>query len=128
MNKTLASIIATALLLNLSFITAAWGGADEDGCWEAPNHCISASARWSEYSKGKLISEFKNICDQRLYLRFCNERKNGSEDCGSSGLNPGATKKWGTYKANGEYSWRHIGSLNFSKDWVCAGKVRGWND
>lgn len=126
MNKTL-NVLTTALLLQLP-LTAAALNADEDGCWDAPSHCITASARWSKHNEGKLISEFTNTCRHRLYIRFCNEKNNGSEDCGSSGLKPGKTKKWGTNKATGEYSWRHIGSVTPSKDWVCSGKVRGWHD
>jgi hypothetical protein len=59
---------------------------------------------------------------------MCNDKKNGTKDCGSTGLKGGKTTKWSTYNATGEYNWKFVGVVKSSKDWVCAGKVSGWHD
>jgi hypothetical protein len=55
-------------------------------------------------------------------------RKEGNPDCGSSGVQPGNTKQWYTYEANGQFSFKAVGVVKSSKDWVCASKVSNWND
>lgn len=40
----------------------------------------------------------------------------------------GKISTWGTYSANGNYTWKHTGVLKGSKDQLCAGKVSGWNN
>jgi|TARA_R110002073_G_scaffold84612_8_gene202030 hypothetical protein len=126
--------IALFILLTLSgFAHADYrSSVDEDTCWDAKSpsggSCISATSRWSEHTKGKVIAEYTNNCDHRIYLRMCNGRNSGSDDCGASGVAPHSTKSWSTSNATGNYSYNAIGVTQGSKDWVCSGKVSNWHD
>ena len=102
--------------------------ADEDSCWNPPKWCLKSSFRWSKYDKGKLIVTYHNVCQHHMYLRMCNTRIDGSEDCGASSISAGKKKNWSTYKFDGKYTYKWVGSIKGSKDWVCAGKVLGWSD
>ncbi len=105
--------------------------ADDDGCYFPPSSysdAISSTAVWSEYTEDKLTVKHSNISNGRVYARFCNQRSNGTWDCGASGISANRTHNWTTYNATGRYKIRWIGSNNPSKDWVCAGKVSNWND
>ncbi len=103
---------------------------DGDGCWDArTNSGGNCMVVQETYWRGsKFVVKYRNACSYRIYARFCNERRSGSEDCGASGISPGRTKTWYTYEANGRYNYISVGSDIGSKDWVCAGKVRGWGD
>ena len=124
----------TALLMASQFAVADYySSVDDDTCWDGRTSSggacmVVADTKWSEYSKNRFIVKYKNICNHRIYARFCNERNNGSEDCGASGISPGRTHGWATGNANGRYSYNWIGVGKGSKDWVCAGKVEGWHD
>lgn len=104
---------------------------DSDGCWDAKNRsggsCISTSSRWSKYTDDKLIVTYTNECSHRIYITKCNERNNGSWDCGSGGISPGNSTNWNTGDASGAYEWVTVGSDRGSKDWVCAGKHPDWD-
>ena len=100
--------------------------ADEDSCWHPPSHCIQASASWSQYDSNKLIVRYQNTCAHRIYVKFCNARQNGNQDCGASGISGYGRYSWYTYNASGHYSYKTIGVLQPSKDWVCSSKVTGW--
>lgn len=101
---------------------------DEDSCWNAPNWCVTANSSWSQRSSDQLIVRYTNNCDARIYLRYCHTRNNGTKDCGATGIGAGRTHNTWTNNADGNYEWRFVGVTNPSKDWVCAGKVRGWRD
>lgn len=99
---------------------------DEDTCWEPPNWCLEVDkTRWRD---DNFLVRYRNICEHRLYVKYCNQKKDGSWSCGSTGIGGGRTSTWDTYNASGRYHYRFIGVLKGSNDWVCSGKVRGWND
>ena len=125
--KLLCGAVITVFSL-ASFANSYQVNADEDSCWNPPKWCLESSSRWSKYDKGKLIVTYHNVCQHRMYLRMCNTRVDGSEDCGASGISAGKKKNWSTYKSDGKYTYKWVGSIKGSKDWVCAGKVSGWND
>lgn len=104
---------------------------DDDGCWDARDQygdsCITATSEWNG---GRFTQILSNECPQRVYLKYCNERKNSSShDCGAWGLQGYGEKRWTTaMNASGRYGWRAVGSTISNKDWVCSGKVRSWNN
>lgn len=104
---------------------------DEDGCWSGRSsggqHClVQSDSKWGD--DDYLTVTYTNRCSDRLYVRFCNQRKDGSWDCGVDGIRPGSQKKWSTYKASGRTHANYTGSTKPMQDWVCAGKVPGWSD
>lgn len=110
-----------------------YSSVDEDSCWDGRTSgggdCVVVDdASWSQYTDGQFKVRYKNICDHRVYVRYCNGRENGSEDCGATGIGAGRTSSWSTYNASGEYSYNWIGVERGSMDWVCSGKVSGWHD
>lgn len=127
-------VLGLAVLLSSQLAVADYSSSlDEDTCWDGRTNtggpCMQvAGDKWSTYTEGKFIVTYRNVCDHRIYARFCNERNNGSEDCGASGISAGGTKSWSTYNANGRYGYNWVGVTKASKDWVCAGKIDGWND
>ena len=122
-----------ALLLPALTLADYYSSVDDDTCWDGKTSrnspcMVVDNDRWSQYSEGQFIVTYRNVCDHRIYARFCNERKDGTEDCGASGISPGKTKNWSTYRANGRYSYKWIGVTKGSMDWVCSGTVNGWHD
>ncbi|WP_341501267.1 hypothetical protein [Gallaecimonas sp. GXIMD4217] len=129
MKVTPLLVTTTALLLSAATTAATYTvSPDEDSCWDPPNWCVEAQANWSEHTQGKLVVTYTNVCQHRVYLRKCNARKDGTEDCGAGGLSGGRSTKWSTTNASGEYNYNFVGVLNGSKDWVCTGKVPNWRD
>src|SRR5690606_120631 len=109
--ETMKAIYA-ALLFATSQLAFAdyYSSVDEDTCWDGKTRSggscmVVHDTEWSEYTKGRFIVKYKNVCDHRIYASFCNERNNGSEDCGASGIMPGSIKSWATGDANGRYSY-----------------------
>lgn len=130
MNKALG----LAILLFSPLAAADYASSvDNDTCWDGLTNTggpcmVVADAKWSTHTDGKFIVSYRNVCSHRIYARFCNDRKSGSADCGASGIAPGSTKGWSTYKASGQYRYEWTGATKASKDWVCSGKVNGWGD
>jgi len=123
--------IYAALLFATSQLAFAdyYSSVDEDTCWDGKTSgggpcMVVHDTEWSEYTQGRFIVKYKNVCDHRIYASFCNERNNGSEDCGASGIMPGSVKSWATGDANGRYSYEWIGVERGSKDWLCNGKYK----
>lgn len=100
--------------------------ADSDTCWSPPDYCIQSNASWSKHTDDKLIVRYTNTCQHRIYVKFCNTRMGGGEDCGASGIAGGSSHNWYTYNATGRQSYKAVGVLKSSKDWVCSSKVSGW--
>lgn len=99
---------------------------DSDGCYAPTQDCVTITSEWKN---NDFYARFKNSCQGRIYMRFCNEQEGGREDCGASGVDQGERKTWRTGdKATGRTSARWLGSQNGSKDWVCSSKVSGWKD
>jgi len=122
---TINIFIASMVLLSP---LSAWA-IDEDGCYRPSNYCISVES--SSWKGNRFTVKYRNNCNSRIYMRFCNERTGGrSADCGASGITPQGTKSWWTTKQNatGRYSYTFTGSTKGSSDWVCSGKVSGWKD
>ena len=106
--------------------------ADEDGCFTAGDRCVSVKSEFrgkGEYREFRI--QMTNNCRARLYIKYCFERTDGKASCRATGLRPGRSTLPGvtsTYNGTGRYSVNWVGVLQPSKDWVCAGKVEGWND
>jgi len=127
MRKT---IILSLMVLSSSAYSDYASSVDSDGCWDALNEkgdeCVVVDrTKWDDT---KFRVYYKNTCAHRVYARMCNGRKEGNPDCGSSGIQPGDTKQYYTYKASGEYTFITVGAVKPSSDWVCAGRVPNWND
>ena len=107
------------------------GPTDEDGCFVAETadgmYCIrEVDAKWGDYDR--LTVKWRNVCAKRVYVRKCIQKENGTEFCGAQGVSAGNTFNWDTTRASGRYATTAVGSVNPGKDWVCAGKVEGWDD
>jgi hypothetical protein len=122
----------TLFALGAPVATRAGGPVDADGCWNgltptrAPCMTLDSSES-STTTPGKVITKWRNACDQRIYATFCNQRTNGTWECGSEGITPGSVHTWATMAANGKHDGWATGSVTPSKDWVCAGKVPNWD-
>lgn len=122
--------LAVALIAGLAAFTTATTAysADEHGCFSAQNNCINGQIRWLE--NGRTMSmRMTNICNSRLYIRFCNKLASGADDCGAAGLPPGRTEVWNSSNADdrGIGGWRYVGSSRPDNDWLCAGKSPDFN-
>ena len=103
-----------ALLASQFAVADYYSSLDDDTCWDGRNSrggpCMEVhDTKWSQYTEGRFTVTFRNTCSNRIYARFCNERDNGSEDCGASGISAGNTKSWSTSNANGRYTYNWIG-------------------
>lgn len=121
-----------ALALASPAVTRAGTPVDADGCWNGltPSRSTCMTLESSEESTttaDKVITKWKNACDQRIYATYCNQRTNGTWECGSGGISPGSVTTWTTMSANGRYDGWATGSVTPGKDWVCTGKVPNWD-
>ncbi len=98
----------------------------ENSCWIPASTCLTASADWSEQTDGRVIVTYRNTCERRILVKKCNERTDGSADCGSGGINPGGVSRWATSNATGRYSYRMVGVDEANKDFICLGEVDNW--
>lgn len=101
------------------------GTPDKDGCFQA-DHCVASSSRWSSSGKSFQIT-LRNSC-ARVYYRLATRLKNGSLREEADGIRDGGSATSTLYDASGKYTYKAVGSLKLSNDWVCASKVKGWND
>ena len=88
MTKTIKSfVLALSVLASPSFADY-YSSVDDDTCWDARNasggNCIEVETEWK--SNDKLHVYYNNTCEQRLYIKMCNERKAGGWDCGQGRL------------------------------------------
>jgi hypothetical protein len=99
------------------------------GCWDGmtPGRAPCLVFAGGEMQKGsRYVARWRNTCARRLHVQLCNQRKNGSWECGSDGIAPGATTTWATYEASGEHSGSAIGSDKAADDWTCSDAYKGW--
>lgn len=124
MKKLSLSLILIVFFQTLLFADSSAINQDKDGCWNASSWCVKGSSKWKGNS---FVSYYKNVCSDRVYIKFCNKRKNKRSDCGADGIRPGKTKSWRTSSSpTGNYEWIFIGSTKPASDWVCSGKVSNW--
>lgn len=122
------SLLAAAIATLAFHGHASAQNADRNGCYNPARQCVRGEVQWLE--GGRLLSaRMTNNCPGRIYIRFCNLRRNGTQDCGADGLAPGRTKVWSTYNAvrPARSGYRYTGSLKGGSDFICAGKVPGWH-
>lgn len=101
---------------------------DDDGCWDGltPTNgdCL---VREEAVRKGdRLKVSFRNTCSERVYAQICLQRNGMNDDCGANSVKPGVVWSYYTSQSTGRYKINFIGSADFSNDWVCRGKVGGW--
>jgi len=109
------------LALSLLTTTTAMA-ADSDGCWSG-RYSGGSCLQYHTYQKdNKTYIKLRNVCDERLYVKWC-----VGSSCGADSLYEGQTKTKYEYITNARVRTMAVGSNKPSKDWVCAGKVRGWN-
>lgn len=109
------------------------GNSYSNGCWDGRHDFINGgdqcmqvvSSKWSGSDNTKMTVKYQNTCSYRIYAKMCNQRSNGTYDCGASGIKPGATKNWYTYSASGRYTYIAVGSDKPSQDWNCSSEWGG---
>ena len=117
-NSTLFIVIIAIFSIKSMQVMAA----DSDGCWSG-RHSQGSCLEYSTYMKdNKTYFELHNVCDERLYVRWCADKK-----CGVDGLRGGQSKTKYEYVTYASERVRAIGSNTPSKDWVCAGKYDGFS-
>lgn len=127
--KKILLVVCLSLISNTA-VADYRNSVDEKGCWDAKynGHASCAYQISGELKDGKAIVKYGNKCNHRIYSTYCNEQSSGGWDCGSDGIRAGGTKRWDTYGATGRTHIKSVGSVNPSKDWVCAGEIDDWND
>lgn len=126
MNRSFAVLLSLFLFAPVVNANSYRVNADKDSCWRPPSWCVKVEkTRWRG---DNFRVTYRNVCQHRVYIRYCNQYKTGKWSCGATGIGGGRASGWDTYKANGRYQYRFIGVLKGSKDWVCAGKVRNWHE
>ena len=99
---------------------ACWSGLHADG-----RSCVVGYTEQTVSLGGtpeaKLYME--NTCSGRVYGRFCNERSDGTWDCGADGIRSGAVKVWSTLNPTGESWFIFTGSHEWTEDWICSSEA-----
>lgn len=125
---------AGAVLLMLMVPVIAFGqrsSPDEDGCYATARDCVVGRTEWGTgMNSDRYYLRVTNNCSGRVYVRACMLMATGQPRCGAFSLRPGETHNfnWNNAHDSGRVEWRWTGSLQPSKDWVCAGKVAGFSD
>lgn len=101
---------------------------EQHTCWPPSPNCLVVGSEWSQMTEGRIIVTYRNACDRRIVVKKCNERADGSADCGTGGIRGGEAVKWPTSNATGRYAYNMIGVDNPNKDWVCMGRTENWRD
>lgn len=101
---------------------------EQHTCWSPSPNCLVVGSKWSQMTEGRIIVTYRNACDRRIVVKKCNERADGSADCGTGGIRGGEAVKWATSNATGRYAYNMIGVDNPNKDWVCMGRTENWRD
>ena len=99
---------------------ACWSGLHPDG-----RSCVVGHSEQAVSVGGtpELRLRMENTCSGRVYGRFCNERADGTWDCGADGIRGGATKVWSTLNPSGESWFIFTGSNQWTEDWVCSSEA-----
>jgi len=102
---------------------------DADGCY-VPQHvpeCLVIEKNTLDASNYQVL-RLRNNCPQRVYASFCNQRLNGTWDCGADGASSGGSISWWTYGAAGRSIYQYTGSTKWMNDWVCADRDPNMSD
>jgi hypothetical protein len=130
MKVLIAVINALMILISTSVIADYQDSVDQKGCWDAlstrEGQCLYQVS--GKMKDGRAIVKYGNKCEHRIYVRFCNERNNGSWDCGSDGIRGGRTKIWSTGNATGRTNAKAVGSAKPSQDWNCTDLHSNWHE
>lgn len=120
----ISRIVAAAAVFATTVMPA--NAQDSDGCFDASG-CITSTSKWSGST---LVTTIHNSCGNGVYVRVCTRRNKGNPDCGASHVNARGKYTFTGYNAHssGDVRYTWIGSKYASKDWVCSGKVDGFND
>lgn len=121
MSKYFLMILA---LLSPTALASYSSSVDSRGCWDGltsnGGDCLVVqNTSWGGSDGNRFKVTYYNQCNERIYASFCNEKTNGPDDCGASGIRGYSTKSWTTYNASGRYSYEWVGSVKSSADWVC---------
>lgn len=99
---------------------------DKDSCWDPPGWCLKIEK--TEWKDNSYYVSYRNVCQHRIYLKYCNEMVNGKWSCGATGIEPGKSGSWSRYKPTGRYVYKITGVVNPYKEWTCSAKVNNWHD
>ncbi|MED5430964.1 MAG: hypothetical protein VX920_01375 [Pseudomonadota bacterium] len=99
--------------------------ADRDGCWAAPDWCLQVED--SHWEGDRFAVRYRNVCEHRLYVKHCNQLKGGRWACEGGAIAPSLASTRDSHDATGSFHYRFVGSLEASRDWVCADKESGWS-
>ena len=112
-NKSVGKICAS--LITIIATSAMPLIAASDGCWSG-RYSGGSCLEYRTYEKNnKTYFKLTNVCDQRLYMKWCADNK-----CGADGLSAGQTKTKYEYITNARTSAKAVGSNKGSQDWVCT--------
>lgn len=93
----------------------------KEGCFVPPRYpvqCVVVDK--TKMNKDEFTVTYRNNCEGRVYMSFCNMHKDGSADCGADGVRQGGKMSWQTYNATGAYAYKYTGSRKAEYDWVCG--------
>ncbi|WP_299204728.1 hypothetical protein [uncultured Amphritea sp.] len=100
------------------------------GCWDGltqnKRSCLVVINTEMKKS-GQFFVTYKNTCQDRLYVKSCIEKKDGSNSCGAFGILGGRQGRFDAYEATTHHEERAIGARKGSSDWVCSELVNDWN-
>lgn len=100
---------------------------DNDGCWNAPNHCAAPKAWWQKKTSSKQFNVyFRNTCSKAIAAHICVGKENGKDDCWTSTIQPGKSGGSWVFHSNGEYAYKIVGATKPLKAERCGQRVPGW--
>ncbi|MFT2092532.1 hypothetical protein [Paraglaciecola sp. 2405UD69-4] len=122
LTQKLSGIVLFSSMLSLGGITLSASASNDDGCWNG-RHSKGPCLEYGSYEQNnKTYIILSNVCNERLYVKWCADLK-----CGSDHIRGGEQKKKYEFVTDAYISVKAIGSKKAKQDWVCSSKVPGWH-
>lgn len=100
-------------------------------CWNAPVDCMAVTGAWGdkpvEREKRLYRIQLRNVCERRVYARFCLERAGQKPWCTVDGFQPGQSRSFSANNATGQYRVKYIGVEKGGHDLICP-RPAGWRE
>ena len=123
LNRIFTGMISLTSCIFISLTVSPVFASNDDGCWSG-RHSRGPCLEYNTYEKeNKTYVVLNNVCNKRLYVRWCANQK-----CGSDHVAAGKEKKKYEYVTGAYVKVRAIGSEKSSQDWVCADSVSDWRN
>lgn len=120
MKRTLGLMVGSVGVVVLT--TSPVNAQDSRGCWDGRTSYGDSCAEYSTTRRdNKTYFNIRNICDKRIYVRWC-----AGDKCGVGGIAAWGDRVAYEFATNVTTRVRAVGSTKSSQDWNCRSEYNAW--